>query len=294
MPLNTKSLWREPLLHFLLIGAALFLYYDLMGEGDSEAPPKRIHVNSGQVEQLVANFERTWSRPPTAEQLDAMVESHVREEIFYREALAMGLDQNDPMVRRRMRMKLEFMLEDLSGQDASDEVLSDFLIQNPDRFHEEVQVSFRQVYLNPDQRPDLKNDVRQLLSRLNDGSNPEALGDRTLTPRSYLLAPQSLIARDFGDAFAHQVASLPAGDWNGPVYSPFGAHLVKIDARIDARLPELAEIRNKVLREYLAEKREQQKDLAYAKLREDYEVTVEPLNTEVTGVLSQAVTGEAR
>jgi hypothetical protein len=295
MLLRIQTLWREPLLHFLLIGFALFLYYDLVGSGDSEAPAvKRIIVSSGHVEQLVANFERTWSRPPTEQELDAMVDSHVREEVFYREAMAMGLDQNDPMVRRRMRMKLEFMLEDLSGQDASDEVLSDFLQRNSDSFRDEAQLTLRQVYLNPDQRPDLENDAGQLLSRLRDGSAPEALGDHTLAPRTYQLAPQSEIARDFGDEFARQVAALPVSDWSGPVYSPFGAHLVRIEARIDARLPELAEIRDEVLREYLVEKREQQKDLAYAKLREDYEVTVEPLNPRAIPALSSAVAGETR
>lgn len=294
MPLRIQTLWREPLLHFLLIGAALFLYFNLVG-GVSEAPDtKRIVVSSGQVEQLVANFERTWSRPPTPQELDAMVESHVREEVFYREALAMGLDQNDPMVRRRMRMKLEFMLEDLSGQDASDEVLSEFLKRNPDGFRDEVQLTLRQVYLNPDQRPDLENDAGLLLSRLNDGSAPDAIGDHTLAPRTYELASQSEIARDFGDEFARQVASLPVGDWSGPVYSPFGAHLVKVEVRIDARLPELAEIRDEVLREYLAEKREQQKNLAYGKLREGYEVTVEPLNSRPIPLLSSAVAGEIR
>ncbi len=288
-----KTLWREPLLHFLLIGAALFLYYDLAGE-NAEAPPKRIHVDRGQVQQLASNFERTWSRPPTPQELDAMVESHVREEVFYREAMAMGLDQNDPMVRRRMRMKLEFMLEDLSGQDANDEVLRDFLNQNPERFRDEVQVSFRQVYLNPDQHPELETDAHRLLSRLNSGGDPEALGDRTLMPLTYQLAPQREVARDFGDQFAGEIASMPAGEWRGPVYSPFGAHLVKIDSRADARLPELAEIRDEVLREYLADKREQQKNLAYEKLRASYDVTVEPLNTSATGVLPTAVAGEAR
>lgn len=293
MPLRIQTLWREPLLHFLLIGAALFLYYQLASE-NGEAPPKRIHVDRGQVQQLASNFERTWSRAPTPQELDAMVESHVREEVFYREAMAMGLDQNDPMVRRRMRMKLEFMLQDLSGQDASNEVLSDFLKRNPDRFRDEVRLTLRQVYLNPGQRPHLENDAGQLLSRLNDDSAPEVLGDQTLAPRAYQLAPQSEIARDFGDEFARRVASLPVGKWSGPVYSPFGAHLVKIEARVDARLPELAEIRDEVLREYLAKKREQQKNLAYKKLREGYKVTVEPLNSRVIPLVSSAVAGETR
>jgi hypothetical protein len=293
MSSRIKSLWREPLLHFLLIGFALFLYYDLASE-NPEVPAKRIHVNSGQVQQLASNFERTWSRPPTPQELDAMIDSYVREEVFYREAMAMGLDQNDPMVRRRMRMKLEFMLEDLSGQDASDKVLNDFLVQDPDRFRDEARVSFQQVYLSPDLRPNLEADAQQLLSRLNDGNDPDTLGDRTFIPRTFQLTPQSEVGREFGDEFARQLILLPLGEWSGPVYSPFGAHLVKIDWRTDARLPELAEIRDEVLRDYLAEKREQQKSLAYEKLLEGYEVTVDQLNTSATGVLSTAVAGETR
>ena len=282
-----KKFWKEPLLHFLLIGVALFAYYDLASE-NPEVPAKRIHVNSGQVQQLASNFERTWSRPPTAKELDAMIDSYVREEVFYREAMAMGLDQNDPMVRQRMRMKLEFMLEDLSGQDASDEVLGDFLAKNPDRFREDAVVSFDQVYLNLDLRADIEEDARQLLSRLNAGDDPETLGDRTLVPSTYPLIPQSEVARDFGDEFAHQVVSLPVSEWSGPVYSPYGAHLVRIDSRTEARLPELVEIRKDVLREYLAEKSEEQKKIAYENLREGYEVTVDQLDNSTTGMLSSA------
>jgi len=289
-----KALWREPLLHFLLIGFALFLSYELTRDNAASVPPNRIYVDRGQVQQLASNFERIWSRQPTPQELDALVEGHVREEVFYREAMAMGLDQNDPMVRRRLRMKLEFMLEDLSSQDPGDGALSDFLRQNSDRFRDEAQVSLKQVYLNPDLRRDLEKDARQLLSSLTDGNDPETLGDRTLMPGTYRQASQSDVARDFGDEFARQVVSIPVGGWNGPIYSPFGAHLVKVDSRIDAQLPKLAEIRDEVLREYLAEKREQQKNLAYQKLREGYEVTVEPLNAEVIGMLSPAVAGEMR
>jgi hypothetical protein len=293
MPERIHALWREPLLHFLLIGFALFLYYGMAHE-NAETPEKRIHIDRGQVQQLASNFERTWSRPPTAEELDAIVENHVREEVFYREAMAMGIDQNDPMVRRRMRMKLEFMLEDLSGQDASDEVLSKFLAKDPERYRNEALVAFHQVYLNPDLRPDFDTDASRLLSRLNGGSDPDSLGDRTLVPRTYHLTRQSEVARDFGEEFASQVVSLPPGDWRGPIFSPFGAHLVRLDSRTDARMPDLAEIRDDVLRDYLAEKRDEQKNLAYQKLREGYEVTVDPLNTPKTGMLSSAVAGERR
>lgn len=281
MTTDFSRLWREPMLHFLLIGFALFLYYDLSG-GKDETLPKRIHVEQGQVRQLAANFELTWSRPPTQQELDAMVEGHVREEVLYREALAMGLDRDDPLVRRRMRMKLEFILEDLSAQDYSDEVLNDYMHRYVERFRDEPRVSFQQVYLNPDKRQDLLADAKQLLARLDDGANPVELGDPTLSPRVYQLAQQNEIARDFGEEFARELVNITTGDWAGPIYSPFGAHLLKVDRRIEARLPALTEIRDRVLREYQAEQSKQQKDVAYQKLRETYVVTIESLNETVS------------
>jgi len=283
---DIKRLGREPLVHFLLIGAALFVLFDMTQEQGGEAP-NRIVVSSGQVEQLAAQFKRTWMRPPTQDELAALVENHVREEVFYREALAMGLDQNDPMVRQRMRMKLEFMLEELSAVAASDEVLTEFLQQHPDKFRAQPRVSFQQLYLNPDKREDLAFDAQTMLTSLKGGTVPESLGDATMLPLRYTLATQSEIARSFGDRFAEDVVKLTPGDWTGPHYSPFGAHLLKVAERVDARLPALAEIRALVEREYLAQRKKEQKDLAYQKLRQGYQVIVEPLAT------AQGSSGEA-
>ncbi|MCZ6715656.1 MAG: peptidylprolyl isomerase [Gammaproteobacteria bacterium] len=296
MKMSIKSLWREPLVHFLLIGAALFLFYDLTREQGSEAP-NRIVVNSGQVEQLAANFKRTWMRPATEAELAALVENHVREEVFYREALAMGLDQNDPLVRRRMRMKLEFILEDLSSQDVTDEKLTAFLQQHPDKFRTQAQVSFQQVYLNPDKRKDLATDTKKLLASLNSGAAPESLGDPTMVPFDYSLATQSEIARSFGERFAEDAIKLVPGDWMGPVYSPYGGHLLKVSERVEARMPALAEIRALVEREYLVQRRKEQKNLAYQKLREGYQVTIEPLKSAqgpADKIFATAQAGEAQ
>ena len=276
--MSIKRLWREPLVHFLLIGFALFLFYGLTNEQGSEAP-NRIVVNYGQVEQLAASFKRTWMRLPTQEELDALVENHVREEVFYREALAMGLDQNDPLVRRRMRMKLEFILEDLSSQDVTDDKLTVYLRQHPDKFRSEAQISFQQVFLSPDKRKDLASDAKQLLAKLNNGTDPVSVGDSTLVAFDYNLATQSEIARFFGEHFAEDVNKLAPGDWTGPVYSAYGAHLLKVSERIEAHQSALADIRALVEREYLAQQRKQQKDLAYKQLREGYEVTIEPVKT---------------
>jgi hypothetical protein len=281
--MNIKHLWREPLVHFLLIGAALFLLYGLGSKPGSEAP-NRIVVTNGQVERLAANFKRTWMRPPTEQELSGLVENHVREEVFYREALAMGLDQNDPLVRRRMRMKLEFILEDLTAGVVTDELLTTFLQQHPDKFRTEAQVSFQQVYLNPDKRRDLASDAKQLLASLNAGAAPESAGDSTLLTFDYGLTTQSEIARAFGERFAEDVVKLPPGNWTGPVYSPYGGHLLKVSERVEARQPALAEIRKLVEREYLAQLRKEQKNLAYQKLRQGYQVIIEPSSSAKVSV----------
>lgn len=278
MNLSFRKLWREPLVHFLLIGAAIFLFYGLTRDVGSEAP-NRIVVTKGQQEQLLANFNRTWLRSPSKDELAGLVDNYVREEVFYREAMAMGLDQDDPMVRRRMRMKLEFILEDLSTQAVTDDNLQVFLEKHPDKFRAETQLSFQQVFLNPKKRKNIDADAQNLLTLLNSGAAPNSVGDATLTPFEYKLATQTDITRSLGERFANEVTKLSPGDWIGPIYSAYGAHLLKINERIDQRQPDLADVRELVKREYLVSLKQEQKDLVYKKLRDNYEVTLEPLTT---------------
>jgi hypothetical protein len=271
-----RKLWREPLVHFLVIGAGLFLAFDLAQDERSDAP-NRIVVDAKQVELLAVQFRRTWLRPPTEEELAGLIENHVRNEVYYREALAMGLDQNDPQVRRRMRLKLEFLLEDLTAEaPPGDEALHAYLQQHPDRFRIEPRLSFKQVYLNLDRRRDLAADAEQILADLQAGSAAETLGDPTMLPYELTAASQSEIARTFGETFAKEVIALEPGAWAGPLYSGLGAHLVRVTERREGGLPALTVVRAEVEREYLAQRRRELKDLAYQKLREGYEVIVEP------------------
>ncbi len=271
-----KSLLREPLIHFLLIGAGLFLLFGLTQESGSDAP-NRIVVSPSQVEQLAARFKSTWIRPPTEAELAGLIEGYVRDEVYYREALAMGLDQNDPQVRQRMRMKLEFLLEDLTAADApNDEELNAYLRLHPDKFRVEPQVSFRQLYLDPDKHRDLEAAAQSMLARLHGGASPESTGDPTLLQHEYRAATQSDIARSFGQAFARELVALEPGAWTGPLYSGLGGHLVLVTDREEGRLPELDEVRPQVEREYRAQRRQVLKDVAYQKLREGYEVVIAP------------------
>jgi hypothetical protein len=223
--------WREPIVHFLLIGAGLFLAFDLTQDERPDAA-NRILVEPSQVEQLAAQFERTWLRPPTEEELAGLIESYVRDEVYYREALAMGLDQDDPQVRRRMRLKLEFLLEDLTAAEPpDDEVLSAYLQQHPDRFRIEPTLTVRQVYLNPDRRPDLEGDAERILADLRAGAAPDTFGDRSMLPAEQTAVSTSEIARTFGKTFAQEVVALEPGAWSGPLYSGLGAHLVLVTDR---------------------------------------------------------------
>lgn len=267
-------LWREPLLHFLLLGALIFLAYQLRQESPSDSE-RHIVVSRGQIEQLRANFERTRLRPPTAEEFEDLLEGHIREEVLYREALALGLDRDDPMVRRRLRMKLEFIFEDLSANQADDARLQAFLDRHADRYRQEAKTSFEQIFISAARHADPAARAEQVRQALEAGEAPQLAGDRSMIPYSIDLARESEVNAIFGADFARELNTLSPGSWVGPLRSAYGLHLVKISRRIDSRPAELNEIRDQVQRDYLDQRRGEQKDLAYRKLREAYEITVE-------------------
>ena len=270
-----KFLVREPLVHFLVIGVILFVTFDLR-QGGSPETENLILISSGQVEQFSAQFERTWLRPPTDKELAGLIEGYVRDEVYYREARAMGLDENDGVVRQRMRLKLEFLLEDIAGTTSpDDEELTEFMLRHPDKFQIEPRISFTQVYLNPDKRQDIEADAAEILARLTGGAAAETEGDRLMVDQSQTLASPYRITNVFGAAFAEQLIALEPNGWIGPIFSGYGAHLVKVTEKQARRFPELPEIRDEVALDYQAERRQELKDMAYAKLREGYEVVVE-------------------
>lgn len=274
-----RRVLREPLFHFLLIGALLFVIFGLR-QNPTTQPSNRIVIDAGQVEQLVAQFQRTWMRPPTRQEVDGLVESLVRDEVYYREARALGLDKDDPVMRRRMRQKLEFIFEDLTAATPTEEQLAAYLADNADYFRIEPRVSFQQLYLNPDQRADPLADARELLAGLEAGADPADSGDRSLLPPAMNLGSTTEIARTFGRDFADELSRMPPGGWAGPVYSGLGVHVVRVTDREEGRLPELDEVRPVVEREWLAARRQELKDLSYERLRQGYEVIVEFPDTE--------------
>ena len=280
-----KNLFHEPLFQFLLIGAALFLLSGLFGNSDQPQsgqtgqPSFKIIITPGQIEHLKAQFKRTWQRPPTAQELKGLIDSHVLDEISYREATALGLDRDDPTIRSRMRLKLETLNEDIAAAAATDQDLQAFLEQHPDSFRREPQVTFRQVYLNPDRRANVEADARALLAQLQ-AAGPETdlagFGDSLMVATNDLqLSPVSDVVRLFGDQFGRQVVDLEPGRWQGPVKSGYGLHLVYVTEKEPARLPTLAEVRNQVEREWIFARKKEMQEAMYKKLLERYTVVID-------------------
>jgi len=268
---------REPLVHFLLIGAALFLLFEWGGGGGGE---RRIVIPRGQIEHLAQSFEIVWLRPPTEEELKGLLDDYVREEVAIREAMAMGLDRDDTIIRRRLRQKLEFVVEDsLEAHPPAEEDLALWLEKHPESFRSEPQVSFRQVYVSRDRRgEDAESFARGLLAELTRdgaGASIEALGDPLMLPREVPLSSQSDVGRMFGEDFAAKLLALEPGRWTGPIESGYGLHLVQVGERVDGRLPALAEVREVVERELVAARRKAELDAAYERLLSEYTVVVE-------------------
>jgi hypothetical protein len=275
-PLPLKRILAEPLVHFLVLGAALFAIYGVSDGG--EARDDAIVVTPARIEQLAAGFARVWQRPPTTKELAGLVDDFIREEVYYREALALGLDRDDTIVRRRLRQKIEFLTEGATaGAEPTEAELASFLAADPGRFRVESRVSFRQIYLNPERRGDrVEDDARALLERLERTPGAEAdSGDPFLLPDEYSDSTESDVRHAFGAEFVRQLLEAEPGRWTGPLGSSYGLHLVFIDEVSTGRPAELAEVREAVEREWRDRHRREQAEAFYAALLERYEVTVE-------------------
>ena len=277
-PGKLRSWLREPLLHFLLIGAALLLFFEWSG-ADGGAGSNRIAVTAGQVEQLVAGFSRTWQRPPDEAELKELIDEYVREEIAYREAIALGLDRDDTVIRRRLRQKVEFLAEDAAiAEPPAEPELQAWLDRHADQFRIEPQVSFRQVYLDPARSPDHARRVAELLRQLGE-AGPEAgisgLGDALMLEPEYPLMPREEVERLMGPEFAERIITLEPGTWAGPVASGYGDHLVLVTERVAGQMPTLQQVRPFVEREVLADRRRRELERVYEELLQRYSVTIE-------------------
>ena len=274
-----KTLLREPLVHFLVLGAGVFGLFALIGD-QREFEPDEIVVGAGQIERLSQAWRKTRMRPPTQRELEGLIKDHIQEEIYYREAMALGLDQDNAVIRRHLRQKMEFLSEDIAARvDHEDSDLQAFLGANPDKFREDARISFRHIYFSRDARGDMtESDARQVLATL-DGSETDeeaaSRGDSLPLPIALELYPQRDIASQFGREFAASLTQLETGRWLGPVVSGFGLHLVFIEERVEAQIPSLEVVRDAVIREWREVQRQDVNKAFFAELRSRYSVVIE-------------------
>ena len=277
--MRIPRLLGEPMLHFLLIGIGLFTAYQWMAPGDSSG---RIVITQGVVDDLVTQHVAAKGREPSDTELNHLIESYVRDEILYREGVKLGLDRDDIVVKRRVRQKIELIAEeDASTRAPTDAELSAYLAANPARFVQPAILTFEQVFLGPSTSgPAVVPAMAVTREALRNGTDPEALGKPTLLPRQMTQAPADLVARDFGDSFAAALEKEPLGEWAGPIDSSFGTHYVRVSDRTPAVAPQLAAVRDQVVREWENERRQRARTDAYAKMRGEYEVSIEAKPTE--------------
>jgi parvulin-like peptidyl-prolyl isomerase len=268
-----RRLIREPLLHFLLLSGLLFLVFGRGGPAPSTSDTD-IVVTAADIDRIAAAFAATWQRPPSDAELKGAIEDDIREEVLYRAGLALGLDKDDTIVRRRIRQKMEFFFEDTVGQ-PDEAALRAYFAANADKFRTEPRFAFRQVFVSAS-RSNPQADAEAMLPRLVAlGPAADLGGDPFLLPETFGPTPLSHIAAQFGDSFGRELAAAAPGHWIGPLKSAYGYHLVLVATAQPAQLPAFAEVRDVVQREWFAARRAVVVDEQYQKLRARYRVRID-------------------
>ena len=271
-------LLREPLFQFLVLGAALFGLFHLVDKEKAEAPA-RIVISSARIANLADGFARTWRRPPSKEELHGLVDDYIRDEVFYREGRAAGLDRDDVIIRRRVRQKMEFLAEDIAAPEPSEEQLAAYLKANPECFRTEDRLTFQQVFLSAARRgraiDDDSKQVANALDRAEATVDKAALGDPFLLGEEFQAVSQSEVASLFGESFAKRISVMEQGRWQGPISSSFGQHFIYVGERISGILPALDAVREAVRREWSNARRLETEQKLYGSLRKRYEIVVE-------------------
>jgi hypothetical protein len=275
-----KRVLREPLVHFLALALLIFAGYGLLG-ADTDDKPDTIVVTASKIEQMATVFTKTWQRPPTAEELKGLIDDHVKEEILVHQALDLGLDRDDTVVRRRLRQKMEFLnAADAESLTATDAELDAYLKANAAAFEIDPMLAFQQVFLNPQRRGDtIAQDAASVLEALltNPATDRALFGDPTLLPPDLPLSGKTSIGQTFGADFAEDLNKAPLGQWSGPVDSAFGLHLIRVTERVAGRVPALDEVRDAVAREWTNAKRAELERQRFADLLKRYVVSIESL-----------------
>ncbi len=277
-----RRMVREPLVHFLLIGLVLFAAYGVVEklQGNRSAAPYRIELTADDLRQLQLAFAAQWQRLPSRQEFQNALQAKIREEVLYREALALGLDKDDTIVKRRLAQKMEFLSEDVSSaHEPTAQELSAWYTGHRQEFAIPARASFRHLFFGFDRRgqkaqPDAVRALRDLAGKPEDYPPAAALADRFMLQDYYRERTAEQVARDFGSKFAQALFRQTPGSWQGPIESGYGWHLVWIESLIPERVPAFEEIENDVRSQWLSEQRAEYKRKAYEAMRARYQVVL--------------------
>jgi hypothetical protein len=266
---------REPLVQFLVLGALLFCGYGIVRRGPpKDSKPTRIGLTADDLRQLEVGFRAQWQRPPSPEEMNGLLENKIRQEVLYREALALGLDKEDTIVKRRMAQKMEFLAEDATGaHEPTTAELKAWFEKNTKLFTVPGRITFRHLYFSPDRRGARAHDDAALaLTRLArkpaDSPVARGLGD------PFMFHDYLAVAKEFGPPFAKAVFALESGKWMGPVESGYGWHLVFVESLMAERVPAFEEVEADVKTAWLGAQKAEAWERAYKAMRAKYELAL--------------------
>jgi len=275
------KLLREPLVQFILIGVAIYLLYGMFAETIPEETDKTVVVSAGEIDWMKNSWEKRWRRPPTDEELNGLVQQYVKETVLYREAMTMGLNKHDQVIRRRLAQKLEFLAKDLvTLTPPSEEELKSYFAENRQRYTAPKLFTFTQVYIDPDKRGDATLDDAEkikatLIAKGDAIEDAGVLGDDFMLQSYYPEKDQTEISKQFGNGFTESLVELNPGKWHGPVLSGYGVHLVYVHGIIEPPAPVFADVRDSVLQDWKSEKSEKLNEQFYTNLKQQYTIIIE-------------------
>ena len=271
-----RSLIREPVVQFLLIGSTLFVLHAALRPSQQPIAAE-IVITDDQATGMVSQFARTWQRAPSRQELQALIDDEVRTEVYVREAMKLGLDQNDTIIRRRLRQKMEFLNESQFPSKSPDESeLEAYFAANSRQYRTDAEVSFRHVFFDPQQRGDsLADDAQAALLQLNNqglGTDLTGLGDPIDLADDWTDLPRKDLVALFGSTFTEALLDQPVGRWSGPIESAYGRHLVRVESVSEGTIPELDDVRTEVSRDWFQDQLRRHQDDAYGRLLNGYSV----------------------
>jgi hypothetical protein len=294
---NLKEFIRQPLLHFLLIGGLLFaIYYAVRPAMEGK---DTIVIDDDQVSRIVELFEKEWNRPPTEAEMKGLLERHIQQEVYYRKALLMNLDHNDEIIRRRLDQKLRFITNDMANlKQPTEQELSDYVKHHADKYRRPATYSFSHIYFSPDKRqhPDL--DALNALPGLpvSDADPSGWLKRGDAFPFAFHVDSLSVkdVASQMGEEFAHGLTGLPLHKWSGPLTSGYGVHLIYVDKVWTSADPDMAQIREEVLRDYQYDLQQQYNDQLYKDFRKDFTIKMNISDPKKSAELSQLIAADVK